>query len=221
MGKPGIACNLEDDEGDEDDDEEVIQETSRGNWHNLGLSKFLFIFSFLAVMANHLGSHLMAGDGRPRSPASSSAGGSSNFGDSLIKIVLLLLSGLLLANSVLFYKMWWLEAKVGCPLSNLEEVLITTAREHGGTLDRETWLKVLQRQEAAHQLELQKWHDLLGSAASLLKQTEESLTNLQKSIQPLALQKLKGLLDLQEQLANNQQTPSTNNNHKKLSHHEL
>ena len=74
--------------------------------------------------------------------------------------------------------MWWLEANIGSPLSNLEEVLIATARgQHqdlglgpGETLDQETWLKILQRQEAVHQLELQKWHDLLGSAASLLKQ---------------------------------------------------
>ena len=40
----------------------------------------------------------------------------------------------------------------------------------GEALDQETWLKILQRQEAVHQLELQKWHDLLGTAASLLKQ---------------------------------------------------
>lgn len=183
-------------------------------------------------MANHLGTHLIPGEGRPRSAAStsqpsshhhaiSSTSSGSYFGDSLIKIVLLLLSGLLLANSVLFYKMWMLEAKVGCPLSNLEEVLIATARDHGGTLDRETWFQVLERQEAAHQLELQKWHDLLGSAASLLKQTEESLTNLQKSIQPLALQKLKGLLDLQQQLANNHQQQTSTTNNKKLDYHEL
>ena len=90
--------------------------------------------------------------------------------DSLVKVILILLSGLLLANSVLFYKMWDLEAKLGSPLSNLEEVLFEATREHGASMDRTTWLKILQRQEAAHQLELQKWHDLLGTAASLLKQ---------------------------------------------------
>jgi len=134
---------------------------------------------------------------------------SSILSDSLIKIVLILLTGLLLANSVLFYKMWWLEANIGSPLSNLEEVLIATARGQsqdlnlgpGEALDQETWLKILQRQEAVHQLELQKWHDLLGNAATLLKQTEESLKNLQKSIHPLAIKKLRGLLDLKEELA--------------------
>ena len=94
----------------------------------------------------------------------------STISDSLVKVILILLSGLLLANSVLFYKMWDLEAKLGSPLSNLEEVLFEATREHGASMDRTTWLKILQRQEAAHQLELQKWHDLLGTAASLLKQ---------------------------------------------------
>lgn len=126
----------------------------------------------------------------------------STISDSLVKVILILLSGLLLANSVLFYKMWDLEAKLGSPLSNLEEVLFEATREHGASMDRTTWLKILQRQEAAHQLELQKWHDLLGTAASLLKQTEASLSNLQKSIHPLAMSKLKGLLDLQEEIVN-------------------
>ena len=99
-----------------------------------------------------------------------SAIGGASLSDSLVKVILILLSGLLLANSVLFYKMWDLEAKLGSPLSNLEEVLLEATKEHGASMDRNTWLKILQRQEAAHQLELQKWHDLLGTAASLLKQ---------------------------------------------------
>ena len=70
--------------------------------------------------------------------------------------------------------MWWLEANIGSPYSNLEQVLIATAKEQGGQggIDKEAWLKILQKQEAAHQLEFQKWHDLLGSAASLLKQVK-------------------------------------------------
>jgi hypothetical protein len=65
--------------------------------------------------------------------------------------------------------MWDLEEKLGTPLSNLEEVLMAAGTQNGG-LDRATWMKILQRQEAAHHLELQKWHDLLGTAAGLLKQ---------------------------------------------------
>ena len=112
-----------------------------------------------------------------RSPVHHQTSPKSTFTDTLVKIILILLSSLLLANCILFYKMWWLEAKIGAPLTNLEEVLIATVREHGGTLDRETWLKVLQRQEAAHQLEMQKWHDLLGMAASTLAQVFLTLSS--------------------------------------------
>jgi len=122
--------------------------------------------------------------------------GTSALNDTLVKFILILLCGLLLANSVLFYKMWDLEAKLGTPLTNLEEVLISASKDKGG-MEKANLIKILQRQEAAHQIELQKWHDLLGTAAGLLKQTEESLTNLQKSIHPMTLTKLQGLLDLQ------------------------
>lgn len=98
----------------------------------------------------------------------------SSFSDSVVKIIFMLLTGLLLANSLLFYKMWDLEAKLGTPMTNLEEVLVAASKDPR-SIDRETWLKILQRQEAAHQLELQKWHDLLGTAASLLKQVKKFL----------------------------------------------
>jgi hypothetical protein len=32
------------------------------------------------------------------------------------------------------------------------------------------WIKLVQRQEVLHQLELEKWHDLLGTATHLLRQ---------------------------------------------------
>jgi hypothetical protein len=32
------------------------------------------------------------------------------------------------------------------------------------------WIKLVQRQEVLHQLELEKWHDLLGTATQLLRQ---------------------------------------------------
>ena len=56
------------------------------------------------------------------------------------------------------------------PFSNFEMKLNIYFLGPGEALDQETWLKILQRQEAVHQLELQKWHDLLGNAATLLKQ---------------------------------------------------
>lgn len=187
--KNAAVNDFEDGEEEEDDYEEVESVKD--------------VNSNSRVLPNH-----QVNSSHPR-PRSSSLQDSSTLNDNLIKIILLLLSCLLLANSYLFYKMWRLEVGLASsPLSNLEEVLIATARgQHedlglgaGKALDQETWLKILQRQEAEHQLELHKWHDLLGNAATLLKQTEESLKNLQKSIHPLAINKLKGLLDLQEEL---------------------
>ena len=66
---------------------------------------FLFIIS---VLSNHQTSISHVG-----STGSPNQQNSSILSDSLIKIVLILLTGLLLANSVLFYKMWWLEANIG------------------------------------------------------------------------------------------------------------
>lgn len=128
-------------------------------------------------------------------------GSSGPFSDMLIKIILILLSGLLMANSVLFYKMWELESRLALPLGGLDDRYFDPS-EAGAAYweeDQETWLKLLQRQEAAHQLELQKWHDLLGTATGLLRQTEQSLTNLQRSIHPLAMQKLKSMLKIQDE----------------------
>ena len=36
------------------------------------------------------------------------------------------------------------------------------------------WIKLVQRQEVLHQLELEKWHDLLGTATQLLRQVMDS-----------------------------------------------
>ena len=132
-----------------------------------------FSFTVISNHVNHVNTAYYTSNRQSPSataPRASASANSTGISDSLVKVILILLSGLLLANSVLFYKMWDLEAKLGSPLSNLEEVLFEATREHGAALDRTTWLKILQRQEAAHQLELQKWHDLLGTAASLLKQ---------------------------------------------------
>ena len=57
----------------------------------------------------------------------------------------------------------------------------------GEALDQETWLKILQRQEAVHQLELQKWHDLLGNAATLLKQVCNLILILSIFLEKVAL----------------------------------
>jgi hypothetical protein len=63
----------------------------------------------------------------------------------------------------------------------------------------EEWLSLLQKQEMVHQMELEKWHEMLGAATELLRKTEQSLSNLQRSIHPLTLQKLRGILHLQQE----------------------
>ena len=95
-----------------------------------------------------------------------------------------------------------------------------TSSGSGGHMEPIEWMKLLHRQELIHQMELEKWHDLIGAATELLRQvkkdtipillikclffnlffqTEHSLTDLQKSIHPLALQKMRGLMFLQNE----------------------
>ena len=100
-----------------------------------------------------------------------------------MKLIFVLLIGLLLANSVLFYKLWNLEVRLADP-SDRDSDLTTGGGGRFGGFQRfdpslllkdppktqEDWMRVLQRQEVIHQVELEKWHQLLGTATSLLRQ---------------------------------------------------
>merc|ERR1719384_925342 len=70
---------------------------------------------------------------------------------------------------------------------------------------------------------MEKWHDLIGAATELLRQTEHSLQDLQKSIHPLALQKMRGLMFLQnedwERILTLSSSSSHNNNNYPPPHH--
>ena len=44
------------------------------------------------------------------------------------------------------------------------------------------WLKLLHRQEVAHQLELEKWHAILGAATDLLRQVNTFFSKLQQKL---------------------------------------
>ena len=111
-----------------------------------------------------------------------------------------LLTGLLLSNSVLFYKLWVLEERLlRAPenkeyfeyLSHGESKSFGPGKEFQGYKNEDVkgfsnedvttnnihsvksttdWLKLLHRQEVAHQLELEKWHAILGAATDLLRQ---------------------------------------------------
>lgn len=42
--------------------------------------------------------------------------------------------------------------------------------------DDEEWVRLLQRQAALHQIEIERWHDLLSTASSFLRQVRHILT---------------------------------------------
>jgi hypothetical protein len=118
----------------------------------------------------------------------------------LVKVILTLLTGLLLSNSVLFYKLWVLEEQLLQAPENKEyfdffgngkSKSFGTVKDFGDSNNEDEkgfsneditsnnihsvksntdWLKLLHRQEVAHQLELEKWHAILGAATDLLRQ---------------------------------------------------
>nr|CAD7410458.1 unnamed protein product [Timema poppensis] len=59
---------------------------------------------------------------------------------------------------------------------------------------QDEWLRLLQQQEALHNVEMQKWQKVLQAAVQLLRQTEESLSELQVSIHPLVSKKVLSVL---------------------------
>ena len=114
----------------------------------------------------------------------------------LIKVILTLLTGLLLSNSILFYKLWNLEEKlieqpvntdyfdffndhvsssskteknVANSMSNNPPSKGDSTGDMNQIYQNTDWLKLLHRQEVAHQLELEKWHAILGAATDLLR----------------------------------------------------
>ena len=100
----------------------------------------------------------------------------------------------------MFYKLWGLEERLlvtsppppsktsrggGMPIKSfdtLENLLqfsdypkvssdtSTPSPGHGGGMEPLEWMKLLHRQELIHQMEMEKWHDLIGAATELLRQ---------------------------------------------------
>ena len=116
-------------------------------------------------------------------PSSSLISISSGF---LFKVIVVLLVSLLLANSLLFYKMFNLETRLvtdqkqeelltaQSELRLLESLQMMEAGVAGGEgagrpPSTEAWLKILRKQEMLHQMELQRFHEMLGAATELLR----------------------------------------------------
>ncbi|XP_046427747.1 protein Aster-B isoform X3 [Neodiprion lecontei] len=92
-------------------------------------------------------------------------------------ILLLAVLCLMLINGLLYYKLWGLEEAAAYTIMDLHVLKNTPKTE-------EDWINLLQQQESLHNVEMRKWQRVLHTAAQLLRQTEESLTELQMSIHP-------------------------------------
>ncbi|XP_033228649.1 protein Aster-B-like [Belonocnema kinseyi] len=107
---------------------------------------------------------------------------------------------LTLINAMLYYKLWGLEEAANYTVMDLHILKNTPKTE-------EDWINLLQQQESLHNVEMRKWQRVLHTAAQLLRQTEESLTELQMSIHPTATEKMFSVLKpgLKTRNSNNQE----------------
>nr|XP_012220126.1 PREDICTED: GRAM domain-containing protein 1B-like isoform X1 [Linepithema humile] len=94
---------------------------------------------------------------------------------------------LVVINGLLYYKLWGLEEAAAYTIMDLHVLKNTPKTE-------EDWINLLQQQESLHNVEMRKWQRVLHTAAQLLRQTEESLTELQMSIHPTATEKMFSVL---------------------------
>ncbi|XP_076246608.1 protein Aster-B isoform X1 [Calliopsis andreniformis] len=102
-------------------------------------------------------------------------------------ILLIAVLCLMVINGLLYYKLWSLEEAAAYTIMDLHVLKNTPKTE-------EDWIHLLQQQESLHNVEMRKWQRVLHTAAQLLRQTEESLTELQMSIHPTATEKMFSVL---------------------------
>lgn len=115
----------------------------------------------------------------------SAARGDSNMIISSMLLIAVLC--LMVINGLLYYKLWGLEEAAAYTIMDLHVLKNTPKTE-------EDWIHLLQQQESLHNIEMRKWQRVLHTAAQLLRQTEESLTELQMSIHPTATEKMFSVL---------------------------
>ncbi|XP_076756914.1 protein Aster-B [Xylocopa sonorina] len=102
-------------------------------------------------------------------------------------VLLIAVLCLMVINGLLYYKLWGLEEAAAYTIMDLHVLKNTPKTE-------EDWIHLLQQQESLHNVEMRKWQRVLHTAAQLLRQTEESLTELQMSIHPTATEKMFSVL---------------------------
>ncbi|KAK3925678.1 Protein Aster-B [Frankliniella fusca] len=105
-------------------------------------------------------------------------------------IILGILILLLVLNGALYYKLICLErwSAIDPIPVGLNEDLQSVSKNPPTT--QEEWMRLLRQQESLHTLEMQKWQKVLQSSVILLRETEDSLKELQMSIQPRVKHKL-------------------------------
>lgn len=112
--------------------------------------------------------------------------------DVLSWVVLAILLLLVLLNALLYYKLWTLEEWAQESSHSFNVMDLQVLRHPPKSHDE--WLHLLQQQEALHNMELQKWQKVLQAAVQLLRQTEESLSELQVAINPVVSKKVLSVL---------------------------
>ncbi|CAG9858589.1 unnamed protein product [Phyllotreta striolata] len=106
-------------------------------------------------------------------------------------IVFTVLLLLLVLNVMLYYKLWSLEDTSPYNMLDLH-LLKNPPKSH------EEWIQLLQQQETLHTVEAQKWQKMLKNSIELLRQAEDSLNELQNSIQNTYSSKLASILQQQQ-----------------------
>ncbi|XP_018565494.1 GRAM domain-containing protein 1B isoform X2 [Anoplophora glabripennis] len=106
-------------------------------------------------------------------------------------IVFFVLILLLILNIILYYKLWSLEETSPYTILDLRE-LKNPPKSH------DEWIRLLQQQEALHSIEAQKWQRILRTSIQLLRQAEESLNELQRSIHPTYRSKVMSIIQNQQ-----------------------
>lgn len=109
-------------------------------------------------------------------------------------VALLVLVFLLLLNALLYYKLWSLEEWTHQSNAHAFSMLDLHVLRHPPK-SHDEWLRLLQQQEALHHVELEKWQRILQAAIQLLRQTEESLTDLLRNIHPVINQRIMAATD--------------------------
>ncbi|XP_047104393.1 protein Aster-B-like isoform X1 [Schistocerca piceifrons] len=132
--------------------------------------------------------------------------GRSSGPDFLAWTLVVVLTVLVFLNGLLYCKLWMLEEwtqHTDHPFSVMDlQVMRNPPKSH------EEWLRLLQQQEILHNVEMQKWQKVLQAAVQLLRQSEESLSELQVSINPLVSKKVLSIL--KESVAEEETTSNKN-----------